>query len=98
MNGPVSEWRHPSSVKHRHLPFLPLIPHHNKTRLLVKQMEINSSVTFHEAKVALARQWIGQNPEAPENQMTLTLLNPMTEGVIVSDKMLWKTDSEYPRV
>lgn len=28
---------------------------------LIAQMEQNSSVTFHEAQIALARQWVGRN-------------------------------------
>jgi phospholipase D1/2 len=49
-------------------------------------MEENSGVSFNQAQVALARQWIGQDPDSQEKQMTLTLPNPTTEGVVVGKK------------
>ena len=58
----------------------------NPPASLIKQMEENSGVSFNQAQVALARQWIGQDPDSQEKQMTLTLPNPTTEGVVVGKK------------
>jgi phospholipase D1/2 len=54
-------------------------------------MEENSGVSFHQAQVALARQWIGQDGE--QKEVTLTLPNPTTEGIVVSKKTPAKTET-----
>jgi phospholipase D1/2 len=53
-------------------------------------MEENSKVSFHTAQVALARQWIGSDPNG-EKEVTLALPNPTTEGIVVSKKTPAKT-------
>jgi phospholipase D1/2 len=54
-------------------------------------MEINSGVSFHEAEVALARQWIGSDSNSDQKTVTLTLPNVTTEGIVVSQKTAPKT-------
>jgi len=56
-------------------------------------MEVNASVTFHEAQVALARQWIGQDPNSDQKEVTLTLPSATTEGIVVSGKTPAKTET-----
>ncbi|KAG5647465.1 hypothetical protein DXG03_009396 [Asterophora parasitica] len=57
----------------------------------ISNMEKKSGVTFHEAQVALSRQWIGQDPESTQKEVTLTIPEPTTE--VVSDKTPRKTET-----
>ncbi len=59
-------------------------------------MEANSGVTFNEAQVALARQWIGDsaNPDAP-TEVTIKQPEPTTECIVISDKTKVK-ETKYP--
>ncbi|GLB42616.1 putative phospholipase d [Lyophyllum shimeji] len=57
----------------------------------ISQMQDNSHVTFHEAQVALARQWIGQDPTTSQKEVTLALPEPTTEGLVVTEKTPPKT-------
>lgn len=43
-------------------------------------MEQYSGVTFQEAQVALARQWIGQGPQSDQTTVTLVEPQPMTNA------------------
>ena len=57
-------------------------------------MEKNSSVTFSQAQVALARQWIGQDPESDQKTVTVTLPDqPTAEGIVMSDKTQARTET-----
>lgn len=56
-------------------------------------MEENSGVKFHAAQVALARQWIGQDPNSDQKEVTLSLPQATTEGLVVSDKTPAKTET-----
>jgi phospholipase D1/2 len=58
-------------------------------------MEDNSGVSFHQAQVALARQWIGQDPNSDQKEVTLTLPNPTSAGVgiVVTEKTPPKTET-----
>jgi phospholipase D1/2 len=56
-------------------------------------MEANSGVKFHEAQVALARQWIGQDPTSDQKEVTLSLPQATKEGLVVSDKTPAKTET-----
>ncbi|KAG5641745.1 hypothetical protein DXG03_004298 [Asterophora parasitica] len=58
----------------------------------ISKMEKKSGVTFHEAQVALSRQWIGHEPESTQ-EVTLTIPGPTTEGIVVSDKTPRKTET-----
>ncbi|KAF8490138.1 phospholipase D/nuclease [Russula emetica] len=66
---------------------------------LIAQMEANSGVTFNQAQVALARQWVGDsaNPDAP-TEVAIKLPEPTTEGIVVSEKTEVKTEKyQMPR-
>jgi phospholipase D1/2 len=56
-------------------------------------MEQNSGVYFHEAQAALARQWIGRHSNGEQKTVTLTLLSPTKEGIVVSQKSSSKTET-----
>jgi phospholipase D1/2 len=58
-------------------------------------MEANSGVKFNQARVALTRQWIGEAPVKQEDQkeVTLKVLEPTTEGIVVSDQTPSKTET-----
>jgi phospholipase D1/2 len=58
-------------------------------------MEAKSGVKFNQARVALARQWIGEAVEGVESikEMTVRSLEPTTEGMVVSDKTPLKTET-----
>ncbi|KAG5640696.1 hypothetical protein DXG03_007489 [Asterophora parasitica] len=58
----------------------------------ISKMEKKSGVTFHQAQVALSRQWIDHEPESTR-EMTLTIPQPSTEGIVVSDKTPQKTET-----
>ncbi|RDB28300.1 Phospholipase D1 [Hypsizygus marmoreus] len=60
---------------------------------LIKKMEEASGVTFHRAQVALARQWIGQDPESTQKEVTLIVPTPTTEALVISDKTPPKTET-----
>lgn len=63
---------------------------------LIVQMEKNSGVPFHEAQVALARQWIGdqtQHDEFVPTEVDIRVPQETAEGLIVSDKTAPKTET-----
>ncbi|KAL4066624.1 hypothetical protein J3A83DRAFT_4098363 [Scleroderma citrinum] len=55
---------------------------------LIPQMEQNSGVTFHEAQIALARQWVGKNYLAQDvpRQVFIKIPQETQEGIVVSDE------------
>jgi phospholipase D1/2 len=59
----------------------------------ISAMEQTSGVKFHEAQVALARQWIGPElgQDAP-HEINIKAPEPTKEGVVVSDKTDVKTE------
>ncbi|KAG6848024.1 hypothetical protein H0H93_004104 [Arthromyces matolae] len=59
----------------------------------IKKMEANSGVTFHQAQVALSRQWIGQDPENTQETVTIAIPEATTEGIVQSDKTPQKTET-----
>ncbi|KAG5341907.1 hypothetical protein C0989_007067 [Termitomyces sp. Mn162] len=59
----------------------------------ISKMEQNSGVKFHEAQVALARQWIGQESASNQKEVTLAMPEPTTEGIIQSEKTPVKTET-----
>ncbi|KAG6872615.1 hypothetical protein C0995_008273 [Termitomyces sp. Mi166 len=59
----------------------------------ISKMEENSGVKFHEAQVALARQWIGQDPASTQKEVTLAMPEPTTEAIVQSEKTPIKTET-----
>lgn len=59
-------------------------------------MEANSGVKFHEAQVALARQWIGDQSdtggEPPIKEVFVKLPQPTNEGIVETKATATKTD------
>ncbi|KAG6333866.1 hypothetical protein ID866_5221 [Astraeus odoratus] len=61
---------------------------------LISQMEKNSGVTFHEAQIALARQWEGRNylgQDAPR-EVFIKVPQETQEGMVVSNQTPVKTE------
>ncbi|KIJ62481.1 hypothetical protein HYDPIDRAFT_30440 [Hydnomerulius pinastri MD-312] len=57
-------------------------------KTLISKMEENSSVTFHEAQIALARQWVGRNylgEDAPRD-VFLKIPQETKEGLVISEQ------------
>ncbi|KAF9244484.1 hypothetical protein BU15DRAFT_85872 [Melanogaster broomeanus] len=57
-------------------------------KTLIAQMEANSGVTFHEAQIALARQWVGRNhlgKDAPR-EVLVKVPQESKEGIVVSEQ------------
>jgi phospholipase D1/2 len=56
-------------------------------------MEERSGIKFNQARVALARQWIGDlgDDQGPK-EMTVTVLQPTAEAIVLSDKNPPKTE------
>ncbi|KAG6884869.1 hypothetical protein C0992_005680 [Termitomyces sp. T32_za158] len=59
----------------------------------ISKMEQNSGVKFHEAQVALARQWIGQDPAGYLQEVTLAIPGPTTEAIVQSEKTSITTET-----
>ncbi|PVG02411.1 phospholipase D/nuclease [Serendipita vermifera] len=51
----------------------------------IKQMEENSGVTFHQAQVALAKQWIGVPEVWTQPKVSIKQPDPTKEGLIIED-------------
>ena len=61
----------------------------------ISKMEENSGVKFNQARVALTRQWMGDmsGPDAGPTEVTIKILEPTTEAIVVSDKTPVKTET-----
>jgi phospholipase D1/2 len=61
----------------------------------ISKMEQNSNVKFNQARVALSRQWMGDmsGPDAGPTEVTIKILEPTTEAIVVSDKTPVKTET-----
>ena len=62
-------------------------------------MEANSGVTFNQAQVALARQWVGDsaNTDAPTD-VAIKVPEPTSEGIVLGEKAEVKTEKyQMPR-
>ncbi|KAJ7482689.1 hypothetical protein FB451DRAFT_1235871 [Mycena latifolia] len=59
----------------------------------IQAIEEKSGVKFHAAQVALARQWIGDDSDGSQKEVTLALPVATKEGLVVSDKTEAKTET-----
>ncbi|KAJ6632257.1 phospholipase D/nuclease [Mycena sp. CBHHK59/15] len=59
----------------------------------IQQTEQESGVKYHEAQVALARQWIGNDSDGSQKEVTYTLPVETGEGLVLSDKTPLKTET-----
>ena len=66
-----------------------------RTASFIDQMEKNSGVKFNQARVALARQWIGDmsGPDTGPKEVVIKVLEPTTEAIVISDKTQVKTET-----
>ncbi|KAJ7758051.1 hypothetical protein B0H16DRAFT_1885472 [Mycena metata] len=58
----------------------------------ISQIEEQSGIKYHEAQVALARQWVGEDG-GDQTTVTVTIPVETTEGIVVSDKTPLKTET-----
>ncbi|CAA7264463.1 unnamed protein product [Cyclocybe aegerita] len=56
----------------------------NAPKGFIQQMERNSGVTFHEAQVALSRQWVAGDQLTTQKEIILSI--PQEEGLVPADK------------
>ncbi|KIL00158.1 hypothetical protein PAXRUDRAFT_821948 [Paxillus rubicundulus Ve08.2h10] len=63
-------------------------------KTLIAQMEQNSGVTFHEAQIAQARQWLGRNHLGQDvpREVFVKIPQETTEGLVVSDQTPMKQE------
>ncbi|KAG6867831.1 hypothetical protein C0993_010533 [Termitomyces sp. T159_Od127] len=59
----------------------------------ISKMEQNSGVKFHEAQVALARQWIGQDSASNQKEVTLAIPEATNEALVQSEKTPIRTET-----
>lgn len=59
----------------------------------IKKMEDNSGVKFHEAQVALARQWVSGDTKTSQKTVTINISQETKESVVVTDKTPPKTET-----
>lgn len=82
-------------AKHDHLTILTAL---HCAESLIGQMERNSGVLFHEAQVALARQWITDDTSHDEfvpTEVDIRIPQETTEGLVVSNKSA-PTSEKFP--
>ncbi|KAF8151528.1 phospholipase D [Crassisporium funariophilum] len=56
----------------------------NAPKGFIKKMEENSGVKFHEAQVAVARQWVAGDQLTTQKEITISI--PQEEGLVAADK------------
>lgn len=56
-------------------------------------MEDNSGVKFHEAQVALARQWVSGDTKTSQKTVTINITQETKEAMVVTDKTPPKTET-----
>lgn len=59
---------------------------------LIAEMEKNSGVSFHQAQVALARQWVGNDQGQSRKTVVIKKPQETTEGLNVTEKTEVKTE------
>jgi phospholipase D1/2 len=59
----------------------------------IPQAEQQSGVKYHEAQIALARQWVGTDGDGSQTEVTIALPVETKEGLVVSDKTAAKTET-----
>jgi phospholipase D1/2 len=56
-------------------------------------MEKKSAITFNQARVALARQWMGAVEGEIRKEMTLKVLDSIAQGIVFPEKKTDKTET-----
>jgi phospholipase D1/2 len=60
-------------------------------------MEENSGVTFHQAQVALARQWMGVPETWNQPNVSIKQPDPTKEGIVIEETRTKYEAVEYPK-
>ncbi|KAJ6452893.1 hypothetical protein C8R47DRAFT_262895 [Mycena vitilis] len=59
----------------------------------IEEIERTGGVKYHEAQVALAKQWIGNDSDGSQKEVTITLPVETGEGLVVSEQTPPKTET-----
>ncbi|KAJ7101469.1 phospholipase D [Mycena belliarum] len=59
----------------------------------ITQIQDKAGVKYHEAQVALARQWVGNDSDGSQTEVTIAIPVASQEGIVVSDKAPPKTET-----
>ena len=60
-------------------------------------MEQKSSVTFHQAQIALAKQWLGTPDIWVQSTVSIKTPDPTTEGIVVEKTTTKVEEMQYPK-
>jgi len=60
-------------------------------------MEQKSGVTFHQAQIALARQWLGTPDVWVQSTVAIKMPDPTTEGIVIEKTKTKVEEMEYPK-
>jgi phospholipase D1/2 len=62
----------------------------------IKQMEEHSGISFHQAQVALAKQWIGTPETWSQPNVSIKQPDPTREGIVIEDTQVKIETVEFP--
>jgi phospholipase D1/2 len=60
-------------------------------------MEQKSGVTFHQAQIALAKQWLGTPDVWVQPTVSIKMPDPTTEGIVIEKTKTKIEEMEYPK-
>ena len=60
-------------------------------------MEQKSGVTFHQAQIALAKQWLGTPDIWVQSTVSIKMPDPTTEGIVIEKTKTKIDEMEYPK-
>jgi len=60
-------------------------------------MEQKSGVTFHQAQIALAKQWLGTPDVWVQSTVAIKMPDPTTEGIVIEKTKAKIEEMEYPK-
>jgi len=60
-------------------------------------MEKKSGVTFHQAQIALSKQWLGTPDIWVQSTVSIKMPDPTTEGIVIEKTKTKVEEMEYPK-
>ena len=60
-------------------------------------MEQKSDVTFHQAQIALAKQWLGSPDTWVQSTVSIKMPEPTTEAIVIEKSKVKTEEMEYPK-
>jgi phospholipase D1/2 len=70
-----------------------MFDHSHRTGSFIGKMERKSGIRFHEAQVALACAWVSGDEQTDQKEVTVTIPQETTEGLMVTPKTPPKTET-----